>query len=95
MWRTAAQARKSQGVDLFAHRACTFILPDGRKHPWPAMAPRFLRERTHGCWCSSWRLTRNGLRVWRRGAWRKALPGDLRRVKGRNLERAKLMGIVK
>lgn len=56
----------------FAHRRCTYIL-DGR--PSLSVAsdpryPRFLRERTHGCWCSSWKLIDDGTwRVWRRGRW--------------------------
>jgi len=80
-------------AEPFSHRACTFIIPDAKlPRPPTAGAPRFLRERTHGCWCASWRMTRNGLRVWRRGSWRKPKPGELRRVKGAALERWKLLG---
>lgn len=85
--------------ERFSHRNCTFILDERPKpfgprvHPYLRRGfPRFLRERTHGCWCSSWRLTRNGMRIWRRGAWRKPKPGELRRVKGEALERWKLLG---
>lgn len=78
----------------FSHRACTFILPDGEhNHPPGRPAPRWLLERTHGCWCSSWKMTRNGLRIRRRGSWRKANPGELRRVLSKNsLKRLRLMG---
>lgn len=64
------------------HLNCTYILPSPartkfRKNP---KTPRCYRERTHGCWCSSWRLLKNGeYRVWRRGAWRKPKPGEVRR----------------
>lgn len=62
-----------------SHRNCTVILP-GR--PAPEAPKRWMRERTHGCWCSAWRELKNGeLRVWRRGAWRKPCKGELRNVK--------------
>ena len=66
-------------VRVPGHRGCTLILP-GRMPPAndPARAPKWWAGRTHGCWCSSWRKTRNGLRIWRRGAWRKPRKGELR-----------------
>lgn len=76
----------------FSHRNCSFILPgrvEGRQMYVEGL-PQHVRERTHGCWCSSWRMSRNGLRIWRRGAWRKPKSGELRRVRGNALERWKL-----
>lgn len=80
-------------VDHYSHRCCTFILPDASKPErlWKN-SPRWARERTHGCWCASWRMTRNGLRIWKRGAWRKPKPGEVRRVRGYALARLKLLG---
>jgi hypothetical protein len=66
---------------VIAHSACTFILPSLSAAFAPKNAPRWMTERTHGCWCSSWRMTRNGLRVWRRGAWRKPKRGEVHKVK--------------
>lgn len=45
----------------------------GRYHPWRKHAW------SAGCWCSSWRETKNGLRIWRRGAWRKPEVREVRR----------------
>lgn len=72
----------------YSHRNCTFILPNDNR----GLSSIYTPKRTHGCWCSAWRLTRNGMRIWRRGAWRKAKPGELRQVKGHALERLRLMG---
>ncbi len=60
------------------HRNCTLILPAPSASQLPTAAPRWMFERTHGCWCSGWRMTRNGMRVWRCGAWCKPKPGELR-----------------
>ena len=60
------------------HLNCTYIMPSRLRKR--ATDPRWLRERTHGCWCSSWKLLKNGeYRIWRRGAWRKPKPGEVRR----------------
>jgi hypothetical protein len=66
---------------FIAHRGCTLILPSLSATELPKDAPRWMRERTHGCWCSGWRATTRGLRIWRRGGWRKPEPGEVRRVK--------------
>lgn len=69
---------KENAHESFGHKGCTVICADtGRA--WPRTAPKFIRERTHGCWCSSWRLTRNGLRVWRQGRWQKPRPREVQR----------------
>ncbi len=64
----------------FCHRNCTYILPGRIRDQFrtPDMKRQW-RERTHGCWCASWRQLANGqLRIWRDGAWRKPKPGELR-----------------
>jgi len=59
------------------HLNCTYILP-GRS--FPEGRERWMRERTHGCWCSAWKLLANGqYRIWRCGAWRKPKSGEVRR----------------
>jgi hypothetical protein len=63
-----------------AHGGCTLILQVMDPSNLPKKAPRWRRERTHGCWCSGWRKTRNGFRIWRRGAWRKPKRGEFRMV---------------
>lgn len=83
----------------YSHRACTFIMPDvsrrarsARGDPYPTDMPQYMRDRTHGCWCSSWRMTEHsGLLVWRRGAWRRPKPGELVRVRGASLARLRLL----
>lgn len=46
---------------------------------WPDGREKWMRERTHGCWCSSWRQLPNGeWRIWRLGRWCKPKPGELR-----------------
>ena len=60
----------------FYHRNCTYILP-GRSYP--KSKARVLRERTHGCWCSSWREIPGGFQIWRDGKWAKPKAGELRR----------------
>jgi hypothetical protein len=57
------------------HYNCTYILPGKLR---PEAPVKWMRERTHGCCCSAWRMTANGLRIWRSGAWRKPKPGELR-----------------
>lgn len=69
--------------ERFGHRNCTFILPAIAGHELPKGSPAWWRERTHGCWCSSWRLTSRGWRVRRKGRWAKPRPGELRRHKAR------------
>lgn len=65
----------------WGHHRCTLILPSltaaQLRELHPGRVPRWMRERTHGCWCSSWRLTQMGFRIWRRGSWRKPKPGEL------------------
>lgn len=60
------------------HRNCTYILP-GRSIP--DAKQKWLREKTHGCWCSSWKMTENGLRIWKNGRWSKPSKGELRHSK--------------
>jgi len=58
------------------HRDCTYILPS-RSHP--EASQKWLREKTHCCWCSAWKLMDNGQwRIWRDGDWCKPKPGELR-----------------
>lgn len=66
-----------------AHRRCTVILPAMPREKLPAGLPHWAYKRTHVCWCSAWRETRNGLRIWRRGAWRKPQQGELRMIANR------------
>lgn len=68
----------------YGHFNCSLILPgEMRRVSFGQASPPWWAGRTHGCWCSSWRLTKNGFRIWRRGAYRKPKPGELRRVKER------------
>ena len=58
------------------HLNCSYILPgkanpDGRE--------QWMRERTHGCWCSAWKITDEGAwLIWRNGQWCKPKRGELR-----------------
>lgn len=65
-------------VRYLYHFVCTAILPSIPRDKLPEQCPRWWRERTHGCWCSAWRMTRNGLRVWRGGRWAKPKPGEVK-----------------
>lgn len=73
--RLARAAAAPEPAGWPTHRGCTYILR-GKSYSWAKA--KWLRERTHGCWCSAWRETPRGLLVWRRGAWRKPEPGELR-----------------
>jgi hypothetical protein len=57
------------------HRNCTYILP-GKSYP--EGREKWMRERTHGCWCSAWKLNDGQWRIWRLGRWCKPKPGELR-----------------
>lgn len=66
---------------VVAHHSCTFILPALTRQnvgarTWKKL-PRWMREQTHGCWCSAWRLTERGWRVWRRGRWSIPRPSEI------------------
>ena len=62
----------------FSHLNCTFILP-GKSYP--DSPKKWLQERTHGCWCSAWKLLPNGeWRIWRKSRWCRPKPGELRRT---------------
>jgi hypothetical protein len=69
---------KSWKQIIVSHRNCTWILPDGHQWTNRDCLPKWVQKRTHGCWCSSWRLLKNGeWRIWRDGAYRKPKPGEL------------------
>lgn len=61
----------------YGHRNCSHILP-GRS--FPEAEDQWLRERTHGCWCSSWKEIDGKMHIWREGEWQKPKPGELRRI---------------
>lgn len=57
------------------HRNCTYILP-GRSYP--DATDKMFRERTHGCWCSSWKKTTDGKwKQWRNGKWATPKTGEV------------------
>jgi hypothetical protein len=68
---------------VMSHLNCSLILPGrslaGAKQQW-------LRERTHGCWCSSWRVVNGEYMIWRDERWQKPKPGELRRSKTHNIK---------
>lgn len=53
---------------MAGHRNCTEIMP-ATPLVAPVGFPGWWSERTHGCWCSAWRMTKAGLRVRRHGRW--------------------------
>lgn len=59
-----------------SHRNCTYILP-GKSF---AGSPfKWMQERTHGCWCSSWKLMADdSWRIWRKGRWLRPKSGEVR-----------------
>ena len=59
-----------------AHRNCTWIM---KARCYPSSPEKMLRERTHGCWCSSWRQRHDGAFLhWRKGKWLRPTKGDVR-----------------
>ena len=65
-----------------SHVACTFIMAASarvRQEPPNPAAPRGIAERTHACWCSSWKLMTDGSwRVWRKGRWVRPMAGEVK-----------------
>ncbi len=63
------------------HHRCTYILPSNMAAHVAAKdiasLPKWMTSRTHGCWCSSWKLTGDGWRVWRKGRWLRPKPREL------------------
>jgi hypothetical protein len=68
----------SKDLDHVGHRRCTLILSSHLSTD-PRM-PRYIREATHCCWCSAWRRTRVGWRVWRNGRWLTPNKREVQRV---------------
>lgn len=60
------------------HKNCTLILD--AKFEWPETCPAWMRERTHGCWCSAWKLTEEGMMIWRENMWQKPKKGEIHRM---------------
>lgn len=61
------------------HFACTKILPDPRKEGEKIQGPKWMIERTHGCWCSSWRQNEDGTFMqWRNGRWMRPIKGSIK-----------------
>lgn len=61
------------------HHACTAILPSLDARHLPPDAPRWMREQTHGCYCSAWLINADGsLAVWRGGAWQAPSRGEVK-----------------
>jgi len=59
------------------HHGCAAITLS-RPYPLDAL-PVALRERTHVCCCSAWRIAADGsLAVWRVGAWREPVRGEVK-----------------
>lgn len=66
-------------LERVGHQRCSLILPGTVRSPGVRKLGRKWREQTHGCWCSAWRLLRDGSwRVWRGGRWTTPEPGELR-----------------
>ena len=64
----------------FYHRNCTVIMPS--LHISPFLTGKQWKERTHGCWCSSWKqLDNEEMRIWRLGRWCKPKKGELGKIK--------------
>lgn len=61
------------------HHGCTAILPSVSAVHAPPNAPQWMREQTHGCWCSAWRIGHGGrFMVYRRGGWREPARGEVK-----------------
>lgn len=59
------------------HHGCAAITLS-RPYPLDAL-PVALRERTHVCCCSAWRIAADGtLAVWRSGAWQAPTRGEVK-----------------
>lgn len=67
---------------LPAHRGCTYIMPDSKKWQMRRQVKEiyadvpWMLERTHGCWCSSWKQTDDGWLIWRDEQWQKPHQGE-------------------
>jgi hypothetical protein len=62
-------------LERVSHRGCTILLSSG----YGSTAAVLPADRTHGCWCSSWKLLPDGTwRQWRRGRWCRPVAGDVR-----------------
>jgi len=59
-----------------SHRNCTVILPGSS---YPNAKEQWRRERTHGCWCSSWRLDQGEYKIWKNDQWETPSKGELRK----------------
>ncbi len=62
-----------------SHRNCSEILP---ARSFPLGATQWLRERTHGCWCSAWSLTQEGeWLIWTDAGWTQPKKGEILKKK--------------
>ena len=62
----------------YGHRNCTAILPAVKRKEIDELFPAWMRERTHGCWCSAWKLDEDGQWwVWRDRQWCKPNKGEM------------------
>ena len=65
----------------FGHRRCTLIMPGSptAHETLSKVDPKlYPPDRTHGCWCSFWKLLgERDIRVWRKGRWLRPKPREV------------------
>ena len=65
------------------HWICTKIEPVSKSLQERVLkspnAPKWMRERTHGCWCSAWKQKEDGTFLhWRDGRWQEPIRGSIK-----------------
>ena len=61
------------------HFACTKILPSPKRETISPKAPVWMREATHGCYCSAWKQQEDGTFLhWRDNEWQQPRRGAIK-----------------